>query len=146
MDMKANGEFMHNRPILGSKSPKRLLIIEDDDLMRVFYRSLFNRMKERFTATLESQGEGALRRLQTRQFDAAVLDWDLPGLSGLDIIKDLRSHSGTRNLPVIMISGRSNTADQVDALENGADDFISKPFPVEVLMARLTALLRRADR
>ena len=130
-----------------SKSPepanrRRILIVDDDDLMLTFYRSLFSRYESEFSPFFEETGEGALLQLKTSWFDAAILDWDMPRLSGLSILKAIRANPDTRGMQVIMISGHAEFADRARALKSGADDFLAKPFEVETLLARLRAPFR----
>jgi DNA-binding response OmpR family regulator len=86
-------------------------------------------------------GTEALYRLQFYQFDIAVLDWNLPGLSGLDICKQYREHGG--NTPVLMLTGKDMVSEKELALDSGADDYLTKPFAFRELTARIRALLRR---
>ena len=120
-----------------------ILIVEDDDLMHAFYTSLFRRHKDEFTCSFARSAEAALEELVKGKFEAVLLDWDLPGISGLELLKALRAHPRTKSTPVFIISGRTRTEDQVRALEAGADDYLTKPFEVEILLARLRRLLRR---
>ncbi|MEW5883727.1 MAG: response regulator [Armatimonadota bacterium] len=121
----------------------RLIIVEDDDLMRTFYTSLFRRHKDEFACLFTRNAEEALGKLNEENFHAVLLDWDLPGLSGLDLLKAIRAHPRTKAIPVFIVSGRTRTEDQVRALSAGADDYLTKPFEVEILLARLRRLLRR---
>jgi len=126
-------------------SPKRarVLIVEDDELMYTFYRSLFHRYKEEFDCQFEKTGTDAARFLRENQVDAVIMDWDMPGINGIQLIKAIRSYPPTKNLRIVMISGRSSVEEQIQALKSGADEYLSKPFDVDVLLTRLRALLRR---
>ncbi|MBI3542960.1 MAG: response regulator transcription factor [Deltaproteobacteria bacterium] len=112
-------------------------MVEDErdvkDLMLLHLR------REGHDATGVENGEEALRLLNANQYDLAVLDWMLPGQSGLEVCKKLGG-----KLPVLMVTARADTADVVLGLEMGADDYITKPFEVSVFLARVRALLRRA--
>lgn len=120
-----------------------VLLVEDDELMQTFYKALFRRHKDEFACRFEKSAEAALEYLREGRIEVAVLDWDLPGITGLDLLKVIRAHPATRSIQVMVVSGRSEVEDQVRALESGADDYLSKPFQVEVFLARLRALLRR---
>lgn len=85
----------------------------------------------------------AIQFLQTYSFDAAILDWDLPGMTGIDICKNLRK--GNNNMPVVMLTAKCTTDDTVQGMESGADDYLTKPVEPRILLAKLKALLRRAD-
>ena len=86
--------------------------------------------------------ERALAFLRTYQYEVAVLDWRLPGMSGLDVVKDLRRRGSS--LPVLMLTARDTTAERVEGLDAGTDDYLVKPFDFDELLARLRALQRRA--
>ncbi len=116
-----------------------ILIVDDDDLMLTFYRSLFRRHKEEFLPSFADSGEDALLQLKASRFDTAILDWDMPRLSGLSILKAVRANSTTRGMRIIMISGRSGFEDRARALKSGADAFLTKPFEVETLLMKLRA-------
>jgi two-component system phosphate regulon response regulator PhoB len=91
-----------------------------------------------------TDAEEALRLVQDAPFDLVVLDWSLPGMSGLELCRSIRHESATATLPVLFLSAHSSTADIVDAFASGADDFVIKPFRAPELGARIFALLRRA--
>jgi DNA-binding response OmpR family regulator len=120
-----------------------ILIVEDDGLMRTFYKSLFQRLVDEFTYRLEDTGRDALLYLKENPVDVVITDWDMPGLNGIKLIKAIRSDPATKAVRVIMISGRTSAEDQILALKTGADEYLSKPIDVEVLLARLKSLLRR---
>lgn len=122
---------------------KHVLVVEDDKLMRKLYEHLFKKHELEFSCRLEGSAEGALNHLRRHSADAAILDWDLPGINGLNLAKALRSSPATKSLRIIIVSGRARPEDEVHALESGADDYLSKPFAVEVLLARLRSLMRR---
>lgn len=134
---------MPNPPPRDGARPHRILIVEDDDLIRNFYKALFRRHKEDFTCRFERSAVAARERLRDGDIEAAILDWDIPAIDGTELLKTLRSHPKTRDMRVMVVSGRTRGEDQARALESGADDYLTKPFQVEVFMARLKALLRR---
>ena len=90
-------------------------------------------------------GEEALARIAEERPDLVLLDLMLPVLSGIEVCRQIRRHPDTRELPVIMLTARTEDQDAVRALNTGADDYITKPFGLEALMARIRALLRRAS-
>lgn len=118
-------------------SRRRILVVDDDDLMLTFYKSLFSRYQDEFSPVFAESGEEALSQLKTQKFDAAILDWDMPHLSGLNILKAIRANLGTRALRIVIVSGRTDPHDRTHALKSGADAFLSKPFEVEELLAFL---------
>jgi two-component system phosphate regulon response regulator PhoB len=93
-----------------------------------------------------SDAESALLMLDDGQPDLILLEWDLPGQSGIDLIRRLRSQHATCELPIIMVSARAGEHDKILALESGADDYITKPFSPREMIARIHALLRRRTR
>lgn len=126
-----------------ARQRQSVLIVEDDDLMVAFYRRLFGQHKDEFDCRFAKNGKEALANLQEGKSETLLLDWDLPGISGLDLLRALRSNPETKSARIIIVSGRSHPDDQVRALGAGADDYLTKPFNVEVLLARLRALKRR---
>ncbi len=115
----------------------RILVVEDErdvkDLM------LLHLKREGYDAEGAENGEEALQLVRQGYYDLVVLDWMLPGLSGLEVCKSLK-----QKIPVLMVTARADAADIVLGLEMGADDYITKPFEIPVLLARTRALLRRA--
>lgn len=122
---------------------KRILVVEDDDLMEMFYKRLFQQYADEFSFRIERTAVAAIKRLSGGKIDLVILDWDLPRISGLDLLKALRANTATKSLRVMVVSGRVRNEDIARALEGGADDYLSKPFAVEVLLARVRSLMRR---
>jgi two-component system, OmpR family, response regulator PhoP len=118
----------------------RILVVEDEPALQQQVRSQL----EAQGYTVDSIGEGkeGLYLATEYPYDAAIVDIGLPGLSGLDIIARLRSRGS--HLPILVLTARSRWQDKVQGLETGADDYLTKPFETEELLARLKALLRRA--
>jgi two-component system response regulator PhoP len=118
----------------------RILVVEDEPALQQQIRSQL----EAQGYTVDSTGEGkeGLYLATEYPYDAAIVDIGLPGLSGLDIVARLRSR-GSR-LPILVLTARGRWQDKVQGLETGADDYLTKPFETEELLARLKALLRRA--
>ncbi|WP_341667927.1 response regulator [Alcaligenes sp. SDU_A2] len=118
----------------------RILLIEDEpDLALWLTRSL---QKKGFSVEWSNDGLVAHRRLQVEEFDALVLDLGLPGLDGRTLLARLRGQDN--RTPVLILTARDSLQERVETLECGADDFLSKPFRIEELVARLHALIRRS--
>jgi two-component system KDP operon response regulator KdpE len=90
-----------------------------------------------------ASGDEALHRIAEVKPDAVLLDWGLPGVSGYELCRQIRAASEHRTLPVIMLTARGDEVDKIRALDNGADDYVTKPFNVDELLARLRAVTRR---
>src|SRR5512132_2093381 len=93
--------------------------------------------------TLAASAEQAQRAVDAVLPDLVVLDWMLPGQSGLQLAKRWRSQARTREMPIIMLTARAEEADKISGLDAGADDYLTKPFSTHELMARIRAVLRR---
>jgi DNA-binding response OmpR family regulator len=120
----------------------RLLIVEDEvRLASALQRGLSS---EGFTVDLAHTGPDGLHAAQETAYDAVILDIMLPGLSGYRIIEQLRA--GENWVPILMLTAKDGEYDHAEALDTGADDYLTKPFSYVVLIARLRALLRRAGR
>lgn len=125
---------------------KRALIVEDDPEMRNIYARLFaNLRRDGFTAVVVEDGESALEILGREPVDIVVLDWILPGISGETVLRAIRAHPRTRSLGVLMVTGKCSPAEEILALDSGADDHLAKPFDERVLLARLKSLVRRRE-
>ena len=118
-----------------------LLTDDDPDLRRVLRRTLD---ALGFKVLECSNGEQALRETEVRRFDAILLDVNMPGIGGIQTCRQIRSRSP--ELQILMLTVRDREADIVEALDAGADDYITKPFAFRVLLARLRAITRRAER
>lgn len=119
--------------------PLEILIIEDDPQIRRFLRATLSAEQYRYHEALTA-AEG-MAQAQARQPDLILLDLGLPDQDGLEVIRRLRQTSQT---PIIVLSARGQETDKIEALDLGADDFVSKPFAVGELLARMRAALRRA--
>ena len=119
----------------------RLLVAEDDPAMAELLRWTFD--KEGFDVTRTASGEKALLLAVEGQPDAILLDWMLEELSGIEVCRRLRRMPDTANLPIIMLTARSEESDRIRGLDTGADDYITKPFSPLELVARVRAVLRR---
>jgi two-component system, OmpR family, phosphate regulon response regulator PhoB len=118
-----------------------ILVVEDEDAVSTLLQ--YNLDKEGYRVELCADGEEALIRVDERQPDLVILDWMLPTVSGIEVCRRLRQRSGTRNLPIIMMTARAEETDRVRGLDTGADDYIVKPFMMSELCARVRAVLRR---
>jgi DNA-binding response OmpR family regulator len=117
----------------------RLLIAEDDAPMRsVLLRGL---LRQGYVIDLAERGDDGLELLLANQYAAAVVDWRMPGMSGRDMVAAARRRG--ISTPVLMLTARDTTADRVEGLDAGADDYLVKPFQFDELLARLRALMRR---
>lgn len=121
-----------------------LLVIEDDPDIVELLR--YNLEREGFRVLIATDGEHGLADAARHQPDLLLLDLMLPGLDGLEVCRRLRAQEGTRGIPVLVLTAKSEEADVVIGLEMGADDYLTKPFSPRELIARVRALLRRAQR
>jgi len=120
-----------------------ILVVEDEAALMALLR--YNLERQGFNVEEASGGQEALLRIAEAKPDLVLLDWMLPAMSGIEVCRQIRRRPATRDLPVIMVTARTEDQDAVRALDTGADDYIAKPFAVEALMARIRALLRRAS-
>ncbi|GBR51101.1 phosphate regulon response regulator PhoB [Neokomagataea thailandica NBRC 106555] len=118
-----------------------ILVVEDDPALSLMMR--YNLEQRGYRVEMAGDAETALEFLATSRPDAAVLDWMLPGLSGLDLCRRIRSNPALRDLPVLLLTARSEEQDAIRGLDTGADDYLIKPCSIDTLDARLRALLRR---
>ena len=119
-----------------------ILIVEDEEPLALLLR--YNLEAEGYDVDAAARGDDADLRLRESPPDLAVIDWMLPGLSGIELIRRVRGRPETRLLPIIMLTARGEEAERIRGLATGADDYIVKPFSVPELLARIRALLRRA--
>jgi two-component system, OmpR family, phosphate regulon response regulator PhoB len=118
-----------------------VLLVEDEPAQREILA--YNLEAEGFRVTQAASGDEGLAAVRDDPPDVLVLDWMLPGVSGIEVCRRLRARPETRELPVIMLSARSEEVDRVRGLEIGADDYVTKPYAVAELLARVRAQLRR---
>lgn len=119
----------------------RVLVVEDEPAQREVLA--YNLEAEGFVVCRAENGEDALIVIDEEMPDVVVLDWMMPCISGIEVCRRLKSRVETRNIPVIMLSARSEDVDLVRGLETGADDYVIKPYSVIELMARVRSQLRR---
>jgi two-component system phosphate regulon response regulator PhoB len=126
----------------GMSAKPRVLIVEDEDAQAEVLRYNFDR--EGFDVSIAADGDEAMVAVEEHQPDLVLLDWMLPGTSGIAVCQRLRSRPETRALPIIMLTARGEEGDRVRGFESGADDYVVKPFSPSELVARVRAVLRRA--
>jgi len=121
----------------------KVLIVEDEEPLSLLLR--YNLEAEGYSVESCARGDEAEIRLRESVPDLLLLDWMLPGLSGIELCRRLRAREDTERLPVIMLTARGEEAERIRGLSTGADDYVVKPFSVPELMARVRAILRRAS-
>ena len=126
----------------GPGAKPRILVVEDEADLALLLT--YNLEAEGYASESVGRGDEAELRLVETPPDLLILDWMLPGVSGLEICRRLRAREATRTLPVIMLTARGEESERVRGLSVGADDYVVKPFSVPELMARVRALLRRS--
>jgi two-component system, OmpR family, phosphate regulon response regulator PhoB len=124
--------------------PKPLVLVVEDEAAHVTMIR-YNLEKQGYRVEEAADGQQALMRIAETRPDLVLLDWMLPQISGLEVCRQIRRRSATRNLPVIMVTARSEEQDAIRGLDTGADDYITKPFAIDSLLARIRALLRRSN-
>ena len=123
---------------------ERILIVEDEPSLTDVLS--YNLQREGYDVTVVHDGREGLRKALTLVPDLVILDLMLPGISGLEVCRLLRADRATATLPIIMVTARAEETDRIMGLEIGADDYISKPFSPNELIARIRALMRRTRR
>jgi two-component system phosphate regulon response regulator PhoB len=118
-----------------------ILLVEDEPAIQELLA--FNVTQCGYRALQASDADAALTQINSALPDLILLDWMLPGMSGVELAKRLRADQRTRNIPIIMLTARTDERDKILGLESGADDYITKPFSPRELMARIRAVLRR---
>lgn len=121
----------------------RILIVEDEEALTLLLR--YNLEAAGYEVETVARGDEADLRLREAPPDLVILDWMLPGVSGIELCRRLRSRPETRQLPIVMLTARGEESERVRGLSTGADDYVVKPFSVPELLARVAALLRRAS-
>ena len=118
-----------------------ILVMEDEDALATLLQ--YNLEKEGYDVTVAPDGEEGMLQVDERLPDLVLLDWMLPKLSGIEVCRRLRGKAETRNIPIIMLTARGEESDRVRGLDTGADDYMTKPFSMTELTARIRAVLRR---
>ena len=119
----------------------RVLIVEDEKALAEILE--YNFKKEGYVVDTASDGEIALDKIIFKAPDLIILDWMLPKLSGIELCKKVRSNKKIKNIPIIMLTARGEEEDRLKGLEMGADDYVTKPFSINELLARAKAVLKR---
>jgi two-component system phosphate regulon response regulator PhoB len=119
-----------------------VLVVEDEASLATMLR--YNLEKQGFRVEEALDGQEAMARIEEVAPDIVLLDWMLPVMSGIEVCRQIRRRPSTRDLPVIMVTARTEEQDAVRGLNTGADDYITKPFSMDSLLARMRALLRRS--
>jgi two-component system phosphate regulon response regulator PhoB len=120
-----------------------ILIVEDEEPIRILLT--YNLDKEGFRVRECDSGEDVMRLIGEERPDLIVLDWMLPGISGIEVCRLLRARPATRDIPVVMLTARGEEAERIRGLATGADDYVVKPFSLPELVARIRSILRRAS-
>ncbi len=118
-----------------------VLIVEDEQSLATLLQ--YNLEKEGFRVGMARDGDEAMMMVDEEQPDLLVLDWMLPKVSGIEVCRRLRGRADSRNVPIIMLTARGEETDRVRGLDTGADDYVTKPFSMTELFARIRAVLRR---
>ncbi len=126
-----------------SESPRTVLVVEDKKAIRDLV--CLHLDDDGLRAVPTASGIDALALLETRRFDLLVLDLMLPGIDGLEVCRRVRAEGPNRDVPILMLTARREEAQKVEGLASGADDYLTKPFGVRELLARVRALLRRNE-
>lgn len=121
----------------------KVLVVEDEAPLSELLR--YNLEAEGYKVDCATTGDEAECLIAEQRFDLIVLDWMLPGLSGIELCRRIRNRNETKSVPVLMLTARGEEADRIRGLAVGADDYVVKPFSVPELMARTKAILRRAS-
>ncbi len=127
-----------------SQSKGNILVVEDEQDIRELLK--FNLTGRGFDVTDCANGEEGLLAIKDNQFDLLILDWMLPGVSGVQVAKVARAMENGKSLAILMLTAKSEPEDIVEGLDSGADDYMVKPFDNTVLWARVQALMRRSQR
>lgn len=121
----------------------KIFIIEDET--SIIHLVQHNLEKDGFIVSSAINGNEGLKDLKKFEPNLLLLDWMLPDLSGIEICKSIRKNTSFKNLPVIMLTAKGEEEDKIKGLDSGADDYLTKPFSYNELLARIKAILRRSD-
>ena len=122
---------------------KRILIVDDEE--HILELLEYNLEQEGYEPIKADTGEKAIEILEKEEVDLVLLDWMLPGINGIDVLKNIRSSDKINKLPIILLTAKGDEISKVVGLEVGADDYLTKPFSIHELFARIKAVLRRSD-
>ncbi len=124
-------------------APRILAVDDEHDILELLS---YNLSKEGFKVSTAIDGENALKKIRENNYDLVLLDLMLPGMSGMEICRIMRNDPHLKNLPIVMLTAKTEEVDRILGLEMGADDYISKPFSPRELVARVKAVLRRVTK
>ena len=119
-----------------------IAVIEDEEALGLMLK--YNLEKEGFDVLVQTRGSKAIADIEKHQPSVIILDWMLPEISGVEICKLIRSKPDIKDIPIIMLTAKGEEEDKIRGLTAGADDYVTKPFSVPELMARVKTQLRRA--
>jgi len=126
--------------------PDAQKILAVDDEQDIIELLSYNLSREGFEVTTAMDGEEALKKVMAKSFDLVILDLMMPGVQGMELCRILRNDPKTKDLPIVMLTAKTEEVDRILGLEMGADDYITKPFSPRELIARIKAVLRRSKR
>lgn len=122
---------------------KTILVVDDEE--HIVELISYNLEKVGYAVVKADCGEKALEKLENCQIDLVVLDWMLPGMDGIEVLKRIRKSARLKKMPIILLTAKNDEMSKVVGLEVGADDYLGKPFGIHELLARIKALLRRSE-
>jgi len=126
---------------MNTMSGKQVLVVDDEEDVLELVR--FNLSKEGYRVNCATTGEEAIESIRSTHPDLMILDLMLPGMDGLEVTRFLKKNLETRNIPIVMLTAKTEESDVLTGLEMGADDYVTKPFSPRILAARVKAVLRR---
>lgn len=135
--------FSESKPLATTMAKPRVLIIEDEKALTEVLS--YNLQRDGYEVQVCHDGRDGLRKVQTQIPDLIILDLMLPGMDGLDVCREVRSGERTRHIPILMLTAKAEETDQIVGFSMGADDYVTKPFSVKVLLQRVRALQRRME-
>lgn len=122
---------------------KTILVVDDEE--HIVELISYNLENAGYAVVKADSGEKALEKLGSRRIDLVVLDWMLPGMEGIEVLKQIRRSEQWKKMPIILLTAKNDETSKIVGLEVGADDYLGKPFSVHELLARIKALLRRSE-
>src|SRR5437660_7729426 len=143
MAMSATSTLTQPARLTTAMARPRILIIEDERALTDVLA--YNLQREGYDVTIAHDGKEGLRKAQMQTPDLILLDLMLPGLDGLEVCRELRAGERTRSVPILMLTAKAEETDQVVGFSMGADDYVTKPFGIKVLVQRVKALQRRRE-
>ena len=136
-----DGRIKQDRKETGNMGRQRILAVDDEE--HILELIQYNLEMNQYDVLLAESGEKALEILKSNEVDLVLLDWMLEGMDGIEVLKQIRQTPSIAHIPVILLTAKSSEIDKVLGLEFGADDYLTKPFGIHELMARIKAVLRR---